>query len=99
STSSPVGFDGANVMVVRAGERIGKVVVKGGTYGRYLASGHVVYFRGGTVFAQRFDINTLQTDGREVPILEDVAYSNLNGGGQLDIAVNGAAIYTSAAGG
>jgi serine/threonine protein kinase len=99
ANSSNVGFDAANVVVVQSGERLGKIVVKGGTYGRYVASGHLVYFRAGTLFAQRFDLDTLEADGHEVPVLEDVAYSNLNGGGQLDVALTGAAIYTSAAGG
>ena len=99
ANSSNVGFDAANVVVVRPGERLGTIVVKGGTYGRYVASGHLVYFRAGTLFAQRFDIDRLEADGHEVPVLEDVAYSNLNGGGQLDVALTGAAIYTSAAGG
>ena len=99
ANSSNVGFDAANVVVVQPGERLGTIVVKGGTYGRYVASGHLVYFRAGTLFAQRFDIDRLEADGHEVPVLEDVAYSNLNGGGQLDVALTGAAIYTSAAGG
>ena len=99
ANSSNVGFDAANVVAVRPGERLGKIVVKGGTYGRYVASGHLVYLRAGTLFAQRFDIDRLEADGHEVPVLEDVAYSNLNGGGQLDVALTGAAIYTSAAGG
>jgi Tol biopolymer transport system component len=99
ANESNVGFDAASVMVVRPGERFGKVLVKGGTSGRYLASGHLAYFRAGTVFAQKFDIDRLETDGHEVPVLEDVAYSNLNGGAQLDVSRTGAAIYTSGAGG
>jgi serine/threonine-protein kinase len=99
SHTNNIGFDGGNLMALAPGTRVGKVIVKGGTYGRYLASGHLVYLRGGTLFAQKFDLDRLQADGREVPVLEDVAYSNLNGGAQLDVSLTGAAIYTSAAGG
>ena len=99
ANSNIVGFDAANIVVVQPGERLGTIVVRGGTYGRYVASGHLVYFRAGTLFARRFDLDRLEADGREVPVLEEIAYSNLNGGGQLDIALTGAAIYTSGAGG
>ena len=99
ASANAVGFDAGSVMAVRPGERLGTLLVKGGSHARYLASGHLVYFRGGTLFAQKFDIDRLETDGREVPVLEDVAYSNLNGGAQFDVSLTGAAIYTSAAGG
>jgi len=52
---SMTGLDGATIEVqsLRNGRR--KTLVRGGTFGRYLASGHLVYINQGTLFAVPFD--------------------------------------------
>jgi len=56
---------GGNVMQLRPGERVGQLIVEGGTYLRYLASGHLTYLRGATLFARKFNLDRLETEGRE----------------------------------
>jgi serine/threonine-protein kinase len=76
-----------------------KIVQQGGYYGRYLPSGHLIYVHQGTLFAVRFSLARLETQGMPVPILDDVAGANTNGAGQLDIsqapAGHGTLIYLS----
>jgi serine/threonine-protein kinase len=63
-----------------------KPVLHGGSSGRYLSSGHLVYVRDGVVYAVRFDLARLATRGAPIPILEEVAYNSANGAGQFDFA-------------
>jgi Tol biopolymer transport system component/predicted Ser/Thr protein kinase len=71
-------------------------LVDGAHFGRYLSSGHLAYLRRGTLFVRRFDAARLTLTGPEVPILQGVEYSTVNGAGQFDIAANGTLIYRAA---
>jgi serine/threonine protein kinase len=65
-------WDKARVVAqsLTSGER--KTLIEGGSDGRYLPTGHIVYALGGTLFAMRFDSGRLQVMGGPVPILEGV---------------------------
>ena len=54
-------------------------VVEGASDGRYVPTGHLVYARGGTLFAVAFDPEKLTKTGREVPLLEGVRRSSAVG--------------------
>jgi Tol biopolymer transport system component len=54
-------------------------IVEGGTYGRYLPTGHLVYGSGGTVFAAPFDVRRLELTGPAVPVLENVRMAARSG--------------------
>jgi serine/threonine-protein kinase len=56
-----------------SGER--KTLIEGGSDGRYLPTGHIVYALGGTLFAMRFDAGRLKVTSGPVPILEGVRRS------------------------
>ena len=45
------GFDRANIEVMSLADQSRKTLVRGGTYSRYLPSGHLVYVNRGTLFA------------------------------------------------
>jgi serine/threonine-protein kinase len=89
-------WDQASVEVVslRDGQR--KTLVRGGTFGRYFLSGHLVYVNGGTLFAVPFDLETQTIRGTPVPVLEDIAYSTANGSAQFTASDNGVLIHRSA---
>src|SRR5262249_3790461 len=70
-----------------------KVLVDGGSYARYLPSGHLVYIRGGTLMAVPFDLGRLET-GPPVPVLEGVMESSLGSGG-FSVANDGSLVYIS----
>jgi Tol biopolymer transport system component/predicted Ser/Thr protein kinase len=79
-------FDTANIEVVSLEERRTKTLVRGGTFGRYLPSGHLVYVNRGTLFAAPFDLAKLELHGTPVPVLAEVAYSFGEGYALLDFA-------------
>ena len=80
------GFDGANIEVMSLADRRRKTLVRGGTFGRYLPSGHLVYINRGTLFAVPFDLDTLAVRGTPTPVLQQVAYSSTFGSAQLDFS-------------
>ena len=48
------------------------VLIRGGSDGRYVPSGHLVYAVGTTLFAVAFDVQTRQVTGARIPIVDDV---------------------------
>ena len=56
-----------------------KVLVKGATGGRYLSSGHVVFVRQGTLFAEPFDVDRLATIDNPIPVVEGVFDNRVQG--------------------
>ena len=88
-------FDDASIEVLSLQTGQWKVVQRGGYFGRYLPSGHLVYLRQGTLFAVGFDLDRLEVRGTPVPLLEDIAGNAALGGGQYDVARNGTLVYLS----
>jgi hypothetical protein len=93
STAASIAYDDANLVVqpLPGGER--KVVQRGGYYGRYLPSGHLVYFRGATLFAVPFDLDRLELTGQPVPVLQGVTASATTGGAQFAFSDSGTVAY------
>jgi eukaryotic-like serine/threonine-protein kinase len=87
------GADRANIEAQVFGVSQRKVLVQGGTFGRYLAGGYLAYVNQATLYAVRFDPSTLTVQGAPVPMLDDVAYSPLFGHAQLDVARTGLLVY------
>jgi serine/threonine protein kinase/Tol biopolymer transport system component len=88
-------YEGANleVLTFKTGEV--RVVQQGGYFGRYVASGHLLYVHDGTLFALAMDGSTFKTHGQPVPLLEDVAISSTSAAGQFDVSRNGIFVYRS----
>jgi serine/threonine-protein kinase len=59
-----------DVVSVKTGMR--KTVYRGGTYARYLPSGHLVFVHQNTLFAASFDLKRLELESAPQPILEDI---------------------------
>ena len=98
-TSSMGGFDEATIQVMTLADRRTRTIQRGGTFGRYLASGHLVYLSKDALLAVPFDPDRLELRGSPVPVLEDVSYSTRNGAGQIDYARNGTLVYYGRAAG
>jgi Tol biopolymer transport system component len=93
SHTSRMNWDDATLVVQRlpAGER--KIVQRGGSYGRYLASGHIVYLHDARIFAVPFDLERLEVTGPPFLALDGVA-SNPNGGSaQFAASETGTFVY------
>ncbi len=69
--------------------------MRGGTFGRYLPSGHLVYVNRGTLFAVPFDVDRLEVHGTPAPVLDQVGYNAGQGSAQLDFSQTGTLIYRS----
>jgi serine/threonine-protein kinase len=65
-------FDNAVVVVQSLGDGARKTVLAGGSFARYLPTGHLVYLVGGVAFAIPFAIDRLETVGEPRPIIEGV---------------------------
>jgi serine/threonine-protein kinase len=90
---SGAGADRANVEIQSASGGNRKVLVQGGTFGRYLPDGYLTYINQGTLYAVRLNLSTFSIDGTPVPLLDDVAYSPLFGYAQADVSRTGMLVY------
>jgi serine/threonine-protein kinase len=92
---SLAGVDGATIEVVSLRDGRRKTLVHGGTWGRYLPSGHLVYINQGMLFAVPFDADRLELRGTPTPALNDIAYRADNGFAQIDFSRTGTVVYRS----
>ncbi len=76
-----------------SGER--KVLHRGGAYGRYVPSGHLVYIRENTVFAMPFDVKLMEATGSPSPMVQGVTNNSGNGGSQISFSSTGTLAYVS----
>ena len=78
----------ANIVlqVFASGERT--TVVEGGTHGRYIPTGHIVYSRDGSLTAVPFDLTRLQVTGPPVKVLDDVLTES-SGAAQYGFSASG----------
>ena len=98
-TSAETGdFDSANLEVVDLETSERQVVHRGGTYGRYVPTGHLVYSNAGALFAVPFDLDTLETTGSPIPVVENLA-ANAEGGVSFDFSETGMLVYHIRSGG
>ncbi|MBA3295969.1 MAG: serine/threonine-protein kinase [Acidobacteria bacterium] len=65
-------WDSAQVVVQSIGTGVRKVLIEGGTDGRYVPTGHIVYVSAGTLFARPFDLTSLTVTGEPASVVEGV---------------------------
>jgi serine/threonine protein kinase/roadblock/LC7 domain-containing protein len=70
-----------------------KTLIQGGSYSRYLPTGHLVYFLGGTLLAVPFDSRRLEAAAGPISILEGVTRDRFVGVAQFDFSNTGSLIY------
>ena len=92
-SNSSFALDHADIDVITLADGRRKNLVRGGTFGRYLASGHLTYINAGVLYAMPFDITRLEPRGKAVPVLHDVVYSPVFGSAQFDVSGSGTLIY------
>ena len=66
---------------------------RGGYFGRYVASGHIVYVRGDTLYAIPFDPNKLTVTGAEARAIEGVSSASARGAAQFAVSQSGTLTY------
>jgi serine/threonine-protein kinase len=74
-----------------------RVLVKGGYYGRYARSGHILYISNGTLFAAPFDAERAVLKGQGFPVVEAMAGNTGNGTAHYAVSATGTAVYVPGA--
>jgi eukaryotic-like serine/threonine-protein kinase len=94
-TSQTGGLETAQVAVrdLRTGAQ--KVLLRGGSHGHYVASGHLVYVAGGTLRAIAFDLTRLETRGTSVTAIQRLATKD-TGTADFAVATDGTLVYVDA---
>ncbi|MEO7145794.1 MAG: winged helix-turn-helix domain-containing protein [Bryobacteraceae bacterium] len=90
--ASGAAFDSANIEVLSLKWGRIKVVRRGGYFGRYLPSGHLIYIRHGTLYGVPFHLGRLEIHGAPIPLVEDIARSS-----RVSFSSTGILLYASAA--
>jgi serine/threonine-protein kinase len=71
-----------------------KVLIRGGTYPQYVATGYLVYYRVGTIMAVPFDTARLAVLGTPAPAIEGVMSAAANtGAAQFSVSSLGSLVY------
>ena len=72
-----------------------RVLIDGGTFARYARSGHLLYARGGTLYAVPFDAGKIRVTGAAVPVVNGVASGTSNGEVQYAVSDNGTLLFAA----
>lgn len=88
-------FDDADIAVYSTVSGKVKTLLHGGSYARYLPSGHLVYVHNGTLFAVPLDIKRLEVTGQAAPVVEGVASNPGSGGAQFSFSDSGTFVYVA----
>jgi serine/threonine-protein kinase len=86
-------FDDARIGVLslETGER--RILAEGGTYARYVPTGHVVYARAGGLLAVPFDLRRLEVTGPPVSILDGVSMNPTFGAAEFSSSTDSSLAY------
>jgi serine/threonine-protein kinase len=70
-------------------------LIEGGADGRYVASGHLLFARGGTILAAPLDVVGLRVTGGAVPVLDGIRRSvaGVSGAAHFAVSSNGTLVY------
>jgi Tol biopolymer transport system component/tRNA A-37 threonylcarbamoyl transferase component Bud32 len=90
-TNSNFDYARIGVLSLETGER--RVLIEGGTYARYVPTGHLVYARAGGLLAVPFDLKRLQVTGPPVSILEGVTMNTSFGIAEFSPSADGSLAY------
>jgi serine/threonine-protein kinase len=88
-------YEDADIVVYSMSSGQRKRVQRGGYYGRYLPTGHIVYMHEGPLFADPFDLKRLEVTGPPAPILEGVSASPGDGRAQFSFSEGGNLVYVA----
>jgi len=87
-------YDDAHIVTYRPDTGEQRVLIRGGTYARYVPTGHLVYYRAGTIMAVPFDPSGLEVRGTPSPVAEGVMPTAGNtGAGQFSFSSLGSLVY------
>ena len=87
-------LDDSLIVVQRLDTKEKRILVRGGTYARYVPTGHIVYARAGSLMAVPFDLSRLQVTGDPISVAEGEGVSlDREGNAQFAISETGSLVY------
>ena len=86
-------FDDAVIAAQRIGTKDRKILVRGGSFAKYVPTGYLIYMRAKTIFAVPFDAEQLEVKGPPVPIEEGILMNGSSGNAYIDFSNNGILIF------
>ena len=91
--NSPDNYDSSNIeaFVLATGER--RVILQSASMARYVPTGHLIFAREGLLYAIGFDVGSLTTHGKPIPVLQGVAGDKTTGAVHFAIASDGTLAY------
>jgi serine/threonine-protein kinase len=99
TTSTATGnYEDAKIVVHSLASGETTTLHRGGYFGRYVPSGHLVYISRGSLYATRFNLERLAIESPPAQILSDVTNSPGTGAAQFSISLNGSLVYVPSAG-
>jgi Tol biopolymer transport system component/tRNA A-37 threonylcarbamoyl transferase component Bud32 len=79
-TAETATADEKSIEVLSLKTGLAKVLIQGGSYGRYVPTGHIIFLRSGTLLAAPFDLKQLEVTGPWLPVIDGVRESVLGVG-------------------
>ena len=87
-------YDDSRIAILSLKTRKWHTLLEGGSYARYVSSGHVVFARKGSLIAVPFDLRRLEVAGQPVPIVDGLVTTAVtSGGAEYDITPTGLLAY------
>ena len=96
-TAPQRGLDAAKVAVLDLATGAWRTLLEGGYDARYVEGGYLVYAAAGALWATRFDLERLETQGAPREMLRPVSVGTLGAVAEFDIATDGALAYSRGA--
>ena len=81
-------WDQANIVVESLRTKVRKTIVERASGGAYLKSGHLIFGRGGVLYAMPFNVKTLSASGEAIAIIEGVRRAAPGTTAHLHVAVS-----------
>ncbi len=86
-------FNASSIEVLSLESMERTVLHHGGSYARYLPTGHIVYVREATIYCARLDTDRWELASTPAPVLEGVKFGARHGGAQFAFSNNGLMAY------
>ena len=86
-------WDEAHIAVgsIETGEH--RILIDGGTSPHYVATGHIVYARAGSLHSVPFDLDRLEVTGPSVTVVDGVVMNRLTGSSHFSVSLDGTLAY------
>jgi Tol biopolymer transport system component/predicted Ser/Thr protein kinase len=97
TATNGAGWDESRIELLRLDTKERIVLVRGGNTGRYVPSGHLIYYRAGSLLAVPFDLARLEVKGTSpITVADGVRKAFGAGGADYSVSTAGTLAYISA---